>query len=136
MRYRTQLTAGRLHKRHGRRHRRHKLTRRPLVKLGHPVKIKGRLTVARGKHRRGLAGQRLLVYRRVRVQGARYKRVGQLVTGKRGRAGRSLCAQSWRWCGTELLLYARHKSRDLIQHVGDASASDDRDWIAAIDGHD
>lgn len=53
------------------------------VRLGRSLKIKGRLSG--GKRRRGLAGERILVYRRVSVEGARFKPVGRVRTGKRGR---------------------------------------------------
>lgn len=74
----TRLTAGR---RKGKR----RLVSRPTLKLGRRATIRGRLTVGRGKRKRGIEGQRLLVYKRVRVQGARYRRAGSVVTGKRGR---------------------------------------------------
>lgn len=73
----TTLTAGHRQRR--------RLSPRPRVKLGERVKLRGRLTVGRGKRRGGLSGRQLLVYRRPQIQGARYKRVGKVLTDKRGR---------------------------------------------------
>ena len=60
----------------------HRLARRTTVGLGHRVKLVGRLSV--GRHRKGLH-RTLLVYRRVSVQGARFKPAGRVRTGRRGR---------------------------------------------------
>lgn len=68
------LTVGR---RHGRR-----LTRGPRVALGHRVKIVGRLSA--GRRRKGIR-RKLLVYRRVSVQGAQFGFVGRVKTNRRGR---------------------------------------------------
>ena len=77
-------TAGkRSHLTAGRPRGRHRLMRRPRVQLGHSVKIAGRLTA--GPRRRGVARRRLLVYQRVSVQGAQYRRVADVLTDKRGR---------------------------------------------------
>lgn len=58
------------------------LDRTANVALGHRVKIVGRL--AAGKRRNGIR-RKLLVYRRVSVQGARYKPIARIKTSQRGR---------------------------------------------------
>lgn len=61
---------------------RHRLRRKTTVELGRGVKIVGRLSA--GKRRKGIR-RNLLVYRRVSVQGARFKSVDRVRTSKRGR---------------------------------------------------
>lgn len=59
-----------------------RLRRKTSVALGRTVKIVGRLSA--GKRRKGLR-RKLLVYRRVSVQGARFKAVDRVRTTRRGR---------------------------------------------------